>query len=98
MVRGRPPTVADRIGDTVSGLAQGGASPFGDIIATVLRRKKRRISPTGTKVARSSATDVRYRAADATEAAVERDAQAAACRRLRDTQVSGDGIVGEGAS
>ena len=51
--------VADRIGDTVSGLAQGGVSAVGDIIAAVLRRQKPRVSPTGSRVARKTATKVR---------------------------------------
>ncbi|GAC1313074.1 MAG: hypothetical protein NVSMB12_04200 [Acidimicrobiales bacterium] len=51
--------VADRIGDTVSGLAQGGVSAVGDIIAAVLRRKKPKVSPTGSRIARKTAKKVR---------------------------------------
>ena len=44
---------------------------LGDLIATVLRRKKPRVSPRGAKVARSTATQVRSSASDATETAIE---------------------------
>src|ERR687897_745895 len=78
LVVGSAAGVADRIGDTVSGLAQGGVTAIGDIIATVLRRKKPRVSPTGSKVARSTATRVRSGTSDGTEAAIDttRKAQA----------------------
>ena len=59
MVIGSAVGVADRIGDTVSGLAQGGVSAVGDIIAAVLGRKKPKVSPTGSRVARKTATQVR---------------------------------------
>ena len=71
LVVGTAAGVADRIGDTVSGLAQGGVTAVGDIIATVLRRKKPRVSPTGSRVTRSTATQVRAAASDATAAAIE---------------------------
>ena len=71
LVVGTAAGVADRIGDTVSGLAQGGVTAVGDIIATVLRRKKPRVSSTGSRVTRSTATQVRAAASDATAAAIE---------------------------
>jgi hemerythrin superfamily protein len=71
LVVGTAAGVADRIGDTVSGLAQGGVTAVGDIIATVLRRKKPRVSPTGSKVTRNTATQVRSAASAATAAAIE---------------------------
>jgi len=69
LVMGSAAAVADRIGDTVSGLAQGGASAFGDVIALVLRRKKPSTTPTGSRVARRTATRVRADAAKATRTA-----------------------------
>lgn len=66
LVMGSAVAVADRIGDTVSGLAQGGASALGDVIALVLRRKKPSTSPTGSRVARRTATRVRSDARTAT--------------------------------
>ena len=63
--------VADRIGDTVNGLAQGYVTALGDLVATVLGRKKPRVSPTGSKVARDTAERVRSASADATDSAIE---------------------------
>jgi hemerythrin superfamily protein len=71
LVVGTAAGVVDRIGDTVSGLAQGGVTAVGDVIALVLRRKKPRVSPTGSRSARGTATSVRSRASDATEAAID---------------------------
>ena len=63
--------VADRVGDTVSGIAQGGVTALNDLIATVLRRKKPRVSPSGSKATRTTAARVRSGVSDATEAAIE---------------------------
>jgi hemerythrin superfamily protein len=71
LVVGTASGVADRIGDTVSGLAQGGVTAVGDLIATVLRRKKPRVSPTGSSTARSTASKVRTQVAEATDAVIE---------------------------
>ena len=71
VVVGAAAGVADRIGDTVSGLAQGSVTAIGDLIATVLRRKKPRTAPRGSSTARSTATAVRVAASDATEATIE---------------------------
>jgi len=70
MVVGTAAGVADRIGDTVSGLTQGGVTAVGDIIATVLHRSKPGVSPTGSTTARKVATEVRTGASEASEAAV----------------------------
>jgi hemerythrin superfamily protein len=63
--------VADRVRDTLSGLAQGGVTAIGDVIATVLRRERPRVTPRGAKAARRTAAQVRSGASDATEAAIE---------------------------
>lgn len=63
--------VADRIGDTVNGVAQGSVTAVRDLVALLLGRKKPQLSPTGSKVSRATATRVRSGAADATEAAIE---------------------------
>ena len=39
LVVGTAAGIADRVGDTVSGLAQGGAAAVADLVATILRRK-----------------------------------------------------------
>ncbi|HJR26939.1 MAG TPA: hemerythrin domain-containing protein, partial [Acidimicrobiales bacterium] len=72
--------MVDRMGDTVSGLAQGGASVVGDVIARVLGRKKPRTAPKGSTTARRTASKVRASGADATEAVIEavRDAKQSA--------------------
>jgi hemerythrin superfamily protein len=71
VVVGAAAGVADRIGDTVSGLAQGSVTAIGDLVATVLGRKKPRTAPRGSSTARRTARDVRGAASDATEAAIE---------------------------
>jgi hemerythrin-like domain-containing protein len=70
--------MVDRIGDTVSGVAQGGVSAVQDLIALILGRRKRSGSPTGSKVARDTARDVRGGASQLTD-----DAVAAAVRAKR---------------
>ncbi len=67
LVAGAAAGVADRVGDTVSGIAQGGVAAAGDVIATVLGRPKPKHRATGTKAARSTAAKVRANAANATE-------------------------------
>jgi hypothetical protein len=67
IVAGAAAGVADRVGDTVSGIAQGGVAVAGDVIATVLGRPKPKHRSTGTKAARSTAAKVRADAAHATE-------------------------------
>jgi hemerythrin superfamily protein len=71
VVVGAAAGVADRIGDTASGLAQGSMTAIGDLVATLLRRKKPRAAPRGSSTARRTARDVRGAASDATEAAIE---------------------------
>ncbi len=68
---GAAASVADRVGDTVSGLAQGGASALGDVIDTVLRRKRSRRSPRGSTSTRRTAARVRSAPAAATDAAID---------------------------
>jgi hemerythrin superfamily protein len=71
LVVGAAAGVVDRLGDTVSGLAQGGVTAASDLVALVLRRKKPSVSPAGSRTARRTAADVRSRASSATESAVE---------------------------
>ena len=90
LVIGAAAGVADRIGDTVNGLAQGYVTAVGDLIATVLGRKKPRVSPTGSRLARDTAKRVRSGAADATDSAIEailtaRDTGERTLHRAQDT-------------
>jgi hemerythrin superfamily protein len=71
LVVGTAAGVVDRVGDTVNGVAQGGVTALGDVIAMVLRRKKPSVSPRGSATARATATAVRAKAAEATEAVIE---------------------------
>lgn len=71
LVVGTAAGVVDRVGDTVGGLAQGGVSAVGDLVATILRRKKPRSSPSGSKAARSTADSVRVRAGEATDSVID---------------------------
>jgi hemerythrin superfamily protein len=91
IVIGAAAGITDRVGDTVSGLAQGGVSAIGDIIATVLGRQKPRVSPRGTRTARSTATRTRAGAADVTESAVEtvREARRTGERTVRNARKTG---------
>jgi hemerythrin superfamily protein len=59
--------VIDRVTDNVSGVAQGSVLAVEDLIATVLRNKKPKASPTGSTVARKRANAVRKTAASATD-------------------------------
>ena len=83
--------VADRVGDTVSGLAQGGVSVLADVIDTVLRRKRSRPTPRGSTTARRTARRVRSGAETATEAAIEtvRKAQDAGGRAVDTAKAKG---------
>ena len=78
--------MVDRIGDTVSGVAQGSVSAVQDLIALILGRRKRSSSPTGSKVARDAARDVRGGAAKLTD-----DAVAAAVRAKRTAATAASG-------
>lgn len=56
--------VVDRVGDNVSGLAQGGVTAVQDLIARITGRDRPKVSPTGSSTARAQAAKVR-RTADA---------------------------------
>jgi len=71
LVIGTAVGVVDRVGDTVNGVAQGGVTALGDVIAIVLRRKKPSVSPRGSSTARATATTVRKKAAEATDAVID---------------------------
>jgi hemerythrin-like domain-containing protein len=70
LVVGPAAGIADRIGDTVSGVAQGGVNALGDLIARILGRKRPSVSPRGSSVARHTADRVRSAATAATDDAI----------------------------
>jgi hemerythrin superfamily protein len=58
--------VVDRVGDNISGIAQGGVSAAQDLIARITHTKKPKVSPTGSTVTRARAKNVRRAASAAT--------------------------------
>jgi hemerythrin-like domain-containing protein len=79
--------MVDRLGDTVSGVAQGGVSAVQDLVALILGRRKRTPAPTGTKQARDTADSVRSGASKLTDDAIE------ATRRAKSTAAAaGTGV------
>ena len=63
--------IADRIGDTVSGAAQGSVNALNDLIALILGRKRPSVSARGSSAARRTADKVRSAATAATNNAIE---------------------------
>ncbi len=63
--------VVDRVGDNISGLAQGGVTAIQDLIARVTNSTKPKVSPTGTSTARVRAKSVRSAASAATDGAAK---------------------------
>ncbi len=63
--------IADRIGDTVSGVAQGSVNALNDLIALILGRKRPSVSARGSSVARRTADRVRSAATTATDNAID---------------------------
>jgi hemerythrin-like domain-containing protein len=68
--------VVDRVGDNVSGIAQGSVSAVQDLIARILGSSKPKTSPTGSTTARKRATQVRRTASETTERAGQTARQA----------------------
>ncbi len=58
-VAGAVAGVVDRVGDNISGLVQGGVTAVQDLIARIIGGDSPKVSPTGTRVARSQARKVR---------------------------------------
>ena len=61
--------VVDRVGDNLSGIAQGSVSAVQDLIARILGSSKPKVSPTGSTTARNRAKNVRRTASTASEGA-----------------------------
>ncbi len=59
--------VIDRVGDNISGMAQGGVTAVQDLIARVTNNQKPKVAPTGSTVARTQAQKVRRAATTATD-------------------------------
>ncbi|MGN6694917.1 MAG: hemerythrin domain-containing protein [Aquihabitans sp.] len=69
IIAGNAAGVVDRVTDTVAGLAQGGVSIAGDLIARFTGRAKPRTSPTGSPTARKTADSARSAVSEATDKA-----------------------------
>jgi hemerythrin-like domain-containing protein len=67
MVVGAVAGVMDRVGDNISGVAQGSVTAIQDLIARILDKKEPKSSPTGSTTARKRADQVRRTASTATE-------------------------------
>ena len=63
--------VVDRVGDNISGLAQGGVTAIQDLIARVTNSTKPKVSPTGASTARARAKSARSAASAATDGAAK---------------------------
>jgi hemerythrin superfamily protein len=63
--------VVDRVGDNLSGLAQGGVTAAQDLIARILHNDGPKVSPTGSSVARKRASNVRASSSAASDGAME---------------------------
>jgi hemerythrin superfamily protein len=61
--------VVDRVGDNISGIAQGGVTAVQDLVARIRHNDKPKVSPTGSTVARKRAKHVRSAATAATDGA-----------------------------
>jgi len=71
VVTGTASGVADRIGDTMSGIAQGSMQAAGDVVATILGKRKPRRSATGSTRARTTANKVRTELDDAAQSVID---------------------------
>jgi hemerythrin superfamily protein len=77
--------VIDRVGDNISGIAQGGVTAAQDLVARITNGDKPKVSPTGSTVARTKAKSMRRAtsaAADGVEATA-RSVKAGATKTVR---------------
>jgi len=63
--------VVDRVGDNISGIAQGGVTAAQDLISRFLHSNATQSSPTGSSVARKRASNVRAASSNVTDGAVK---------------------------
>ena len=87
--------VLDRVGDNISGLAQGGVTAAQDLIARILNSNKPKVSPTGSTIARTRANDVRRATSAAADGATEtaRSVKAGAAKTLQEASTGVKGTV-----
>jgi len=103
VVVGAAAGVADRVGATVSGIAQGGVAVVQDVADRVRGRDRTRPSPTGPRRARTTATAVRAGSDDALERVVAavREAKSGgervASAAVREAKAGGEKVAGTAA-
>ena len=87
--------VIDRVGDNISGIAQGSVTAAQDLIARILNSSKPKVSPTGSNIARSRANNVRRATSAAADGAEEtaRSVKAGATKTLRAASSGAKGTV-----
>lgn len=91
LLSGTAAGIADRVGDTVSGVAQGGVNAVNDLIARILGRKRPTVSPRGSSIARRTADRVRAAAESATDDAINavKDAKRSSSEAAATTKKTG---------
>jgi hemerythrin superfamily protein len=85
--------VVDRVGDNISGIAQGGVTAVQDLVARITGNDKPKVSPTGSTVARSQAKNVRRAASAATDGA-QQTARSVKSGVTKTTQAASSGAKG----
>ena len=85
--------VVDRVGDNISGIAQGSVTAVQDLIARILGNDKPKVSPTGTTAARTRAKNVRNAASTATDG-VEQTARSVKSGAAKTTKTAVSGAKG----
>lgn len=71
MVAGAIAGVVDRVGDNISGIAQGSVTAVQDLIARFTGSDRQKVSPTGSSTTRNRATEVRAAVSTATDGVQE---------------------------
>jgi len=87
--------VIDRVGDNISGIAQGGVNAAQDVIARIMKSNKPKVSPTGSTVARTTANNVRHSTAAAVDGVEQtaRTMKAGATKTMRAASTGAKGTV-----
>jgi hemerythrin superfamily protein len=95
VVAGTITGVVDRVGDNLSGIAQGGVSAVGDLIARFTGSDRAKVSPTGSSTARKRASGVRSAATTATDGVHEtaRSAKSAATSTAKAAKAGAKGTA-----
>ncbi len=85
--------VIDRVGDNISGLAQGSVTAAQDVIARIMKSNKPKVSPTGSTVARTTANNVRRSTAAAVDG-VEKTARTVKTGTAKTLRAASSGAKG----